>query len=132
MRCAPGNFYPRNTVLEIEKNKVGTLAKTMTNLGQHTHPDDLSELLSAYVDDAVDVVERRRVEAALESCAACAADLADLRSLHTMLRQLPPPLPRRSFTIDPATVRPQRRLFPIFRFASLAAALLLLFVVGFD
>ena len=104
----------------------------MTNAPRHTHPDDTTELLSSYLDDALDVVERRRVDSLLRDCAACAADLQDLRSLRRLLRELPAPLPRRSFTLDPATARPRRRLFPIFRFASLAAALLLFVVLGID
>ncbi len=104
----------------------------MTNTPIHTHTDDRSELLSGYLDRALDVAEQRQAERTIAECAACAEELADLRSLQTMLRALPAPIPRRSFTIDPATVRPRRLWFPIFRFASLAAAVLLFVVVGID
>lgn len=50
-----------------------------------------------------------------------------------LLRELPNVQPRRSFTLDPATVAPQRRLlFPTLRWSSLVAALLFVIVVGVD
>src|SRR5688500_7232984 len=104
----------------------------MTTIPRHTHSEDTAELLSSYSDDALDVVERRRAEALLQSCGACAADLADLRSLKAALEALPAPLPRRSFTLDLASLQPRRLLFPIFRFASLAAAILLVVTLGVD
>ena len=104
----------------------------MTSFQGHTHPDDTSELLSSYLDDALDAAERRRVDDLLQTCPGCAADVADLRTLRAALRALPAPLPRRSFTLDPAVVHPRSRLFPVFRFASLAAAVLLFLVLGFD
>jgi hypothetical protein len=104
----------------------------MTNAQRHIHPDDTSELLSSYLDDAVDVVERRRVDTLLRECTACAAELQDLRELRTLLRSLPAPMPKRSFTLDASVPGPRPRLFPIFRFASLAAALLLVMVLGVD
>ncbi len=76
----------------------------MTTYPRHTHTNDTSELLSGYLDGALDVVERRRADQLLADCAACAAELADLRTLRTLLRELPTPLPRRSFTLDPDVV----------------------------
>jgi anti-sigma factor RsiW len=104
----------------------------MTTFGRHTHTDDTAELLSAYLDNALDVVERRRADHLLSVCAACAAELADLRALRSLLRELPTPMPRRSFTLDPAMVRPRPRLFPVFRIATFATALLLVVVLGVD
>lgn len=104
----------------------------MTNTLSHSHTDDRSELLSGYLDRALDIGEYREAEQTLKECAACVAELGELRSLHTLLRELPAPVPRRSFTLDPATVRPRRLLFPLFRFASLAAAMLLVTVLGVD
>jgi len=50
-----------------------------------------------------------------------------------LLRELPNVQPRRSFTLDPATVAPQRRLlFPTLRWSSLVAALLFVVVLGVD
>src|SRR5919199_1842030 len=104
----------------------------MTSFRGHTHPDDTNELLSSYLDDALDPAERRRADELLHTCPGCAADLADFRTLRAALRTLPAPLSRRSFTLDPATVRPRARLFSVFRFASLAAAVLLFLVLGVD
>ena len=104
----------------------------MNNVPRHTHPEDTSELLSSYLDGALDIAERRRTEAFLQSCPACATDLADLRSIRALLRELPAPVPPRSFTLDQSVARPRLRLFPIFRSASLVAALLLVVVLGVD
>jgi len=104
----------------------------MNNVPRHTHPEDTSELLSSYLDGAPDIAERRRTEAFLQSCQACSTDLADLRSIRSLLRELPAPVPPRSFTLDQSVARPRLRLFPIFRSASLVAALLLVVVLGVD
>lgn len=104
----------------------------MTNAPRHNHTNDTFELLSAYLDDALDVVERRRADTLLRDCTACAFELDELRMLHQTLRALPVPLPKRSFTLDPAQVRPRMRLFPILRFASLVSAMLLVVILGID
>jgi hypothetical protein len=104
----------------------------MTNTLTHIHSDDRSELLSGFLDGALDVAARQEAKRTLQDCPACVAELAELRNLQALLRALPAPVPRRSFTIDPATVRPRRLLFPIFRFASLAAAVMLFVVLGID
>ena len=104
----------------------------MTDAQRHIHPDDNLELLSAYVDGELDVVERRRADELLRDCGACVAELHELRLLRQALRALPAPLPRRSFTLDPAAVRPRMRLFPVLRFASLVSALLLVVILGVD
>ena len=104
----------------------------MTNAQRHIHPDDSLELLSAYLDGELDVVERRRADELLRDCGACVAELHELRLLRQALRALPAPLPRRSFTLDPAAVRPRMRLFPVLRFASLVSALLLVVILGVD
>jgi hypothetical protein len=104
----------------------------MTNSLTHNHSDDRSELLSGYLDRALDVADYRRAEQTLRECGACVAELSELRTVQSLLRELPAPVPRRSFTIDPAMVRPRRLWFPVFRFASLAAAMLLVVVLGVD
>lgn len=99
----------------------------------HNHPDNTDELLSAYIDNAVDAGERRRAEQLLAACAACAQEVQELRMFRELLRELPKVQPRRSFTLDPATVAPQRRLlFPTLRWSSLVAALLFVVVLGVD
>jgi anti-sigma factor RsiW len=99
----------------------------------HNHPDHVDELLSAYIDDAVDLAERHRAANYIETCAACAHEVRELRMFRELLRDVPNVQPRRSFTLDPATVTPPRRLlFPTLRWASLVATLLFLVVVGVD
>jgi anti-sigma factor RsiW len=99
----------------------------------HNHSDESNELLSAYIDGAVDAAERRRAERLIDSCAACAQEVQELRMFRQLLRDLPNVQPRRSFTLDPATVAPPRRLlFPTLRWSSLVAAALFLVVLGVD
>jgi hypothetical protein len=99
----------------------------------HNHPDNSDELLSAYIDNTVDAGERRQAEQLIAACAACAQEAQDLRMFRALLRELPNVQPRRSFTLDPATVAPQRRLlFPTLRWSSLVAALLFVVVLGVD
>lgn len=100
---------------------------------RHNHSDDTSELLSAYVDGAGDIAERKRVEALIERCPACARDISELRALQSMLRDLPVAQPARSFTLDPATApRPRALLFPTLRLATLVSVVLLFLVLGVD
>jgi|GEM_PF-3071463 len=99
----------------------------------HNHADDTSELLSAYVDGAVDVTEYRRAEQLTQQCTGCAQEVRELRMFKELLRELPTVQPRRSFTLDPATApSPRRLLFPTFRWATLAATALLVMVLGID
>ncbi|MBI2304923.1 MAG: zf-HC2 domain-containing protein [Chloroflexi bacterium] len=86
--------------------------------------------LSEYMDGRLKEGERRRVEEHLAACPECRWELEELRATVGLLRQLPPLTPRRSFTLSPAVVAPRVRLFPVLRMASLAAALLLLFLTG--
>ncbi len=99
----------------------------------HTHSDDRSELLSAYIDSAVDVVERRRAEEYIQGCTACAQEVRELRMFKELLGDLPKLQPPRSFTLDPqAAARPRWLLFPMLRLASVMAVLLLFVVLGVD
>jgi len=100
---------------------------------RHNHPDDASELLSAFVDGAVDIAERKRAESLIERCPACAREVGELRALKSMLRELPAARPVRSFTLDPATApRPRRLLFPTLRLATVLSVMLLFVVLGVD
>lgn len=99
----------------------------------HNHAEDTSELLSAYVDSALDVPEQRRAEAQVRDCPGCAQEVRDLRVFKTLLQDLPAMQPRRSFTLDPATaIGPRRLLFPTLRLATLVASLLFFVVLGVD
>lgn len=99
----------------------------------HNHAEDTSELLSAYVDSALDVPEQRRAEAQVRDCPGCAQEVRDLRMFKTLLQDLPAMQPRRSFTLDPATaIGPRRLLFPTLRLATLVASLLFFVVLGMD
>jgi hypothetical protein len=104
----------------------------MTNAPRHNHSEDTFELLSAYIDDALDVVGRRQADAFVRDCTACALELEELRMLRQALRALPVPQPKRSFTLDPAVARPRMHFFPLLRFASLVSALLLVVILGVD
>lgn len=50
---------------------------------------DVAELLSAYIDDELDRVERAEVEAALEADPALVQQVADLRAVRQQVRDLP-------------------------------------------
>lgn len=47
------------------------------------------ELVTAYFDDALDIAERRRIEAHLAGCASCLAQLTAERRVRAVLRSLP-------------------------------------------
>ncbi|NJN18449.1 MAG: hypothetical protein HC822_20455 [Oscillochloris sp.] len=80
-------------------------------------PNNLSdsdlELLSAYLDNALNVAERINVERRLESDPLLRAELDDLRATVMSLRNLEPLRPPRSFTIDPATAPRRAFSFPL-------------------
>lgn len=50
---------------------------------------DVEPLLSAWVDDMLDGVDRDRVEDHLRACSACCEDAQGLRQVHGLLRNLP-------------------------------------------
>lgn len=99
----------------------------------HNHSEDTSELLSAYVDNEVDVVERRRAEEWVQRCTGCAQEVRELHMFKELLHEMPLVQPPRSFTLDPHTApRPRWLLFPTFRFATVIATVLLFVVLGAD
>lgn len=99
----------------------------------HNHSEDTSELLSAYIDNEVDVVARRHAEDFVQRCDACAQEVRELRLFKELLHEMPTVQPRRSFTIDPATApRPRWLLFPTLRLATVITAVLLMVVLGVD
>ena len=98
--------------------------------------------LSAYLDGALNLSERRRVEEHLAGCMACGQELEGLRAVKRTLQALPEATPRRSFTLRradvgavPPPVRTSARWGLSFAFARLASgtlAALLVLLVGFD
>ncbi|HUZ02960.1 MAG TPA: zf-HC2 domain-containing protein [Thermomicrobiaceae bacterium] len=109
-----------------------------------TPPDDehISDTeLSDYLEGQVDSESRRRALAAhLEACGACRRALQELATLVDRLAALPLPEPPRSFRITAAMVPAPValptpwfiRLQPAMRWATAAAAVLLVLVVGAD
>ncbi len=68
----------------------------------------VAELLSAYIDDEVNVDERALVEEHLATCTACAQGLTTLRQTVALLGELPQVAAPRPFTLRESDVRPVR------------------------
>ena len=88
------------------------------------------ELLSAYLDGQTSPSDSTRLEARLKTDPELAAALQSLRESRGLLRQLPKRRAPRNFTLTPAMVGkkpPLPRSYPVFRFATALAALLLVF-----
>ena len=102
----------------------------------------MTELLSAYIDHALDVREMRRVDSHLDGCDVCRAEYHQLLATKQLLAGLPAVAPPRSFTLTPQMVAPERqpsflkqllsgRLYPTLATGSVVAfVLLLLMLVG--
>jgi hypothetical protein len=85
------------------------------------------ELLSTYLDGQLNPSDAARLESRLKTDLELVAVLNDLRAARGLVRQLPSRRAPRNFTLTPkmAGVRPPLpRAYPIFRFASVFAALL--------
>ncbi len=88
------------------------------------------ELLSAYLDGQLSTSESARLESRLQSDPTLRSVMEDLSQSRTLLRKLPQRRAPRNFTLTPekAGVRPPLpRVFPVFRYASIFAGLLLAF-----
>jgi anti-sigma factor RsiW len=88
------------------------------------------EKLSAYLDGQLKPSERARLESRLQSDPELASVLKDLRQARSILRQLPQRRAPRNFTVTPKMVGqkpPLPRSYPVFRFATVLATLLLFF-----
>jgi anti-sigma factor RsiW len=108
----------------------------MTHLPPQSNSNDFDDimLLSAYIDDELTDNERATLEHRLSAEPALRDELESLRTTATLLHDLPPVTPPRSFTLDPEQVQPRRSFLasPIFtgsmgllRFGGVAAALVL-------
>lgn len=66
-------------------------------------------LLSAYLDDALELKEHAALQAHLDACADCQHELAALRQTRALVRALPTPALPRSFSL-PETVETRRTM----------------------
>jgi anti-sigma factor RsiW len=94
------------------------------------------ELLSAYLDQEMDPVSRRRLEDRLKSNPELRAALRDLQQIRQILRAAPRYRAPRNFTLTPqmagirsSAKRPARRIYPVFQFASALASFLFVLVL---
>ncbi|MGB7873765.1 MAG: hypothetical protein WBL25_05230 [Anaerolineales bacterium] len=88
------------------------------------------EKLSAYLDGQLKPSEIARLESRLQTDPQLASILRDLRQTRGLLRQLPQRRAPRNFTLTPKMVGqkpPLPRTYPVFRFATVLATLLLFF-----
>jgi hypothetical protein len=88
------------------------------------------ELLNAYLDGEMDANQRQRLESRLGSNLELKSILEELREARMVLRRLPQRRAPRNFTLTPkmAGIKPPLpRSYPVFRFASAFAAILLFF-----
>lgn len=93
------------------------------------------ELLSSYLDGQLSSSEATRLEARLRTEPDLRSVLQDLRGARTVLRQLPMRKAPRNFRLTPQMVGknpPLPRAYPVFRFASTLATLLLFFTLGLN
>jgi anti-sigma factor RsiW len=72
--------------------------------------DDDRLLLSNYIDDQLTPAERNRLEQRLQAEPDLRAELEELRATTMLLRDTPPLVPPRSFTLDPEQARTRRPL----------------------
>jgi hypothetical protein len=112
---------------------------------QHISIDDLSTYLDGEIESAE---ERARIEQHLATCETCREELESLRAVSQLLSELPEPALPRSFRLSPEDVEPAPEPGPasepvpiqpwilrnqvLFRYAGLAAALLLVVLVTID
>jgi hypothetical protein len=88
------------------------------------------ELLSAYLDGELKSSDSVKLETRLKSDPELASVLSDLRATRTLLRKLPSRQAPRNFTLTRKMVGqnpPLPRTYPIFRFVTAVASLLLFF-----
>ena len=93
------------------------------------------ELLSAFLDGQLKPSDSARLEARLKSDAELVSVMDDLRAARNLLRRLPQRRAPRNFTLTPKMVGknpPMPRAYPLFRFATTIATLLLFFTFGLN
>jgi hypothetical protein len=89
------------------------------------------ELLSEYIDQQLSPAKRARLEKRLKASPELQSALSDLERTRSILRSAPALKAPRSFALKPSMVpeRKQRRIFPVFQFATAVASILLVFVL---
>ena len=93
------------------------------------------ELLSSYLDGQLSPSDSARLEARISSDPGLRSVFNDLRSARSLLRQLPMRKAPRNFRLTPKMVGknpPLPRAYPVFRFATTLASLLLFFTFGLN
>ncbi|HJS20618.1 MAG TPA: hypothetical protein VJ785_17865 [Anaerolineales bacterium] len=93
------------------------------------------ELLSSYLDGQLSAVDSARLEARLRTEPDLRSVLQDLRGARSLLRQLPMRKAPRSFRLTPQMVGkdpPLPRSYPVFKFATTLATVLLFFTFGLN
>jgi hypothetical protein len=97
--------------------------------GRISHRD--LELLSAYLDDQLGSSEEAFLKARLQTSSELRLALQDLRMTRQALRAAPRIKTRHRFTLTPemARIRPKRRIYPVFQFATAIASLLFVIVL---
>jgi hypothetical protein len=93
------------------------------------------ELLSSYLDGQLSFADSARLEARLRTEPDLRSVLQDLRGARSLLRQLPMRKAPRSFRLTPQMVGknpPLPRSYPVFKFATSLATLLLFFTIGLN
>lgn len=93
------------------------------------------ELLSSYLDGQLKPSDSARLESRLSSDPSLRAVLDDLREARSLLRRLPSRKAPRNFTLTRKMVGqnpPMPRAYPMFRFVTVLATLLLFFTFGLN
>jgi len=93
------------------------------------------ELLSSYLDGQLSPSDNSRLESRLKTDPQLVSVLNDLRATRSLLRKLPKRRAPRNFTLTRKMVGlnpPMPKVYPIFRFASVIATLLLVFSFGLN
>ncbi|HEX8219346.1 MAG TPA: zf-HC2 domain-containing protein [Chloroflexia bacterium] len=67
------------------------------------------ELVSPYIDNALDAADRELVRAHIDSCETCAAEYRELQAMQQMLRAMPVQAPPRAFTLTEEMVGAKAR-----------------------
>lgn len=91
-------------------------------------------LLSEYLDGRLDQNQRLRLEARLKASPELRSLMEDLRRTRIILRSSPRVCAPRSFKLTPqmAGIKPARRIYPVFQFASALAGLFLVVILAMD